>query len=121
MSALKYCAIYDKAICHFESMGIDSFLIPLKGNPWSHNYSQVIISKIIENNKNNMLDTVKKYIQLGGDIKKVAKEMYQHENTIRYRLERLKEILNFTGSDMEFFCELSLAVKIYLIENREGL
>lgn len=121
MSALRYCTTYGEDISSFSDMGVDRFLIPCRGNRWGENYSRSIIDKIIENNKNNMFDTVKNYVVLGGDIKEVAKAMFQHENTIRYRLERLKDILSYKGSDMEFFCELSVAMKIYLNEEKHKL
>lgn len=46
-----------------------------------------------------------------------SRELSVHENTVRYRISRIKELLNFHGSDMELFHTLDVAHKIYILKN----
>jgi sugar diacid utilization regulator len=60
----------------------------------------------------DLLKTLNAYIRNDGDLKKTAAEFFQHINTTRYRLEKIKELLNMEGLNYKFFEEVSTAIKI---------
>ncbi|HPL54050.1 MAG TPA: helix-turn-helix domain-containing protein [Bacillota bacterium] len=41
--------------------------------------------------------------------------MHQHENTIRYRIFKIKELLNMVNKEIDFYAQLYLMAKIYKI------
>ena len=52
----------------------------------------------------------------GGDIAKAGELFGCHQNTIRYKLARMRELVNCEAtSEHDFFINLSLAVRIYLL------
>jgi len=72
--------------------------------------------------KNGRLkETVLAYVKNDGDINETAKELYQHQNTIRYRINRVKQLLGFEEENIQFFENISLAYKIYNIIYNEQL
>ena len=62
-----------------------------------------------------LLQTAIVYVKLGGNIKNTAKSINLHENTVRYRINKIKEIFNTTNSEFEFYEELALGIKLHLI------
>lgn len=59
----------------------------------------------------NLIKTVELYLNNNGDYKKTAKELDQHENTIRFRISKAKSLLGMEYSHYKFVEEVSLALK----------
>lgn len=64
-------------------------------------------------NDSELLQTLSVYFDCLGNITQTAKTMYIHRNTIVYRLEKIKEILNTTLLNAEENFNFQLALKIY--------
>ncbi len=69
-----------------------------------------------QSNNTTLLETVVAFVQNEGEIKATAKAMVQHDNTIRYRLSKVRSLLAIEGSDSVLYERLSIAVKLYLLE-----
>ena len=70
----------------------------------------------IENNS-HLLNTLQVYIETNCDLTATAEKLSQHKNTIRYRLNKIKDL---TGLDYKNFTDLeqlSLALRIYQCRN----
>ena len=63
----------------------------------------------------DLLNTLDEYFLSLGNVSLTAKRMYIHRNTIIYRLEKIKEILQTDLKDPEKNFNLQLALKIYRI------
>lgn len=99
----------------YGKIGVYQFLFPFAGNREMTRYAKDILEPIeyydIENN-GNLLETLSHLVQLDGDIIATAETLCQHRNTIRYRLDKIKEL---TGLDYKRFSQLeqlSMALKI---------
>ena len=68
-------------------------------------------------NKSFLLETLISFVNHDGDYKKVSSELFQHENTIRYRILKVKSILNLDKSNIEFYEKISIGVKLHRIYN----
>lgn len=66
-----------------------------------------------------LMQTAVAYISCAGDIKESAKVMYVHENTIRYRINKLRNLLEESPSEFEFYKNLSLAINIYNLNHND--
>ena len=51
------------------------------------------------------------------DYKETAVSMFVHENTIRYRINRLKEMIPYGKSDMDFYETISVTAKIHKLKH----
>ena len=64
--------------------------------------------------RQDYLDTAIALVRAGGDIAKAAEIYGCHQNTIRYKLARMRELVDSaSASEQDFYIDLSLAVRIY--------
>lgn len=100
----------------YNNLGIYRLLLPHCSSRDFVLYSNYILDPIRDydaENETSFFETLLCYIQNDSDLKKTAVQLGQHENTIRYRLEKIHDIcgLNYRiNVDAE---QLSIAVKIY--------
>ena len=121
MEALASCEsqeIIDRNIIYYKDLGIYKLLMPLKNKPELKEFHDDIILPILEYDKTynkNLLETAICFVENDGDYKRTANNMYLHENTVRYRIGKIKEILNMQNKNLKFSEQLSIAIKIYKI------
>jgi hypothetical protein len=116
--AYKHSVTYHKDISFFHEIGINKIILPLLDNPWVLKYYDEMIKPLIEydsNHETELLTTAVKYVEHNGDIKAVAEELYQHGNTIRYRIDKINKILFKDYKSEHFYEELAMAVRIYTL------
>lgn len=73
------------------------------------------IAKLEEFDERNKMDLVKSlstYFQCNYNLSEAAKEMYIHRNTLTYRLDKIKEILNIDINKYNNLLKLQLALKL---------
>jgi hypothetical protein len=105
---------------HYTDIGIHQILMPFIDNDWIQEYSERILRPLIDYDTKyhtQILETAIAYIEKDQNIKRTAEALYQHDNTIRYRIKKMKEILDMTHLEGSFNEQLSIAVKIYLLRN----
>lgn len=118
--ALRYARAYKKDISFFHQIGINRIILPILDDPWVLKYYNEIIEPLIEYDKKNeteLLETAVKYVENNGDVKATAEELFQHGNTIRYRINRINRILSKNHKSEHFYEELALAIRIYVLRN----
>ncbi|SHJ24254.1 PucR C-terminal helix-turn-helix domain-containing protein [Clostridium cavendishii DSM 21758] len=116
--AYKYSITYNKDVSFFLKMGINKLFIPILDNPWVIKYYNEMIEPLIkydENNETELLKTAIKYIENNGDIKATAEELFQHGNTVRYRIDKINKIIKEHCQSEHFYEELAVAVRIYTL------
>lgn len=75
--------------------------------------NQLSALKVYDYRHNSMLyATLKIYLQKNCNVKATAEMLYTHYNTIIYRLDRIKQILNIELDDVEVQFALRLALKL---------
>ena len=72
-----------------------------------------------EEKENELLHTAVEYILSKGDTLKTAERLFCHKNTIRYRIGKLQEKLDPRANEKEFYQDLAMAIKIYLLLGRK--
>nr|WP_243157966.1 helix-turn-helix domain-containing protein [Aminipila terrae] len=56
-----------------------------------------------------------KFVENDGNYIKTAEALYLHKNTIRYRINKIKELHHMENSELNFYEQLSIAIKLYKI------
>lgn len=80
---------------------------------------QIFTDLLYELNDKNLLQTLEKYYENNQDINKTGKALYVHGNTVRYRLQKIKEI---TGYDTSVFEDnFKLYLLILYVKGRKQL
>lgn len=96
---------------HYREMGIYKLLLPYKDDPWLKDFSTDILTPIKDYDQGKLMETAEMYILQSGDIKKTSEALFQHINTIRYRLNKMQSLIGVT-SHGDFYEQLSVAIKI---------
>ncbi len=118
--AFKYSMIYKKNISFFYEIGINKIIMPIIDSPCVLKYYNEMIEPLIlydKNNETELLKTAVKYIENNGNIKATSEELFQHGNTVRYRINRINEIFNENCKIEHFYEELAVAIRIYALFN----
>lgn len=116
MFAYTHTLTTDNNISYFYRIGTSKILIPVLDNLWVKKYLNEMITPLLEYDKHNDVNLVKTaliYVENNGDIKLTAQRMFQHTNTIRYRINKIKKVLDENNYVQDFYHELSIAVKLY--------
>lgn len=114
--AFKYSKMYKKSISFFSEIGINKIIMPILENEWIIRYYKEMIEPIIDYDKEHeteLLNTAIKYVENNGDMKATAEQLFQHSNTIRYRIDRINKILSENCKTKHFYEELAVAIRIY--------
>lgn len=114
--AARFSRIYNNNISKFGGLGANKLILPILDDPWVKRYYEDIILPIMrydEKNDTQLLETAKIYIEKNGDIKATAEQIFQHGNTVRYRIDRIYKLLEKTNSPINYYEDLAMAIRIY--------
>lgn len=104
----------------FCETGSYRLLFHICTSPYAENYIHTILDPIEEYdsiNKASLMDTLEEYVKADCNITEASRSLSQHEQTVRYRLNRIFAITNLdrkSSSDME---QLVLACKLNMAKN----
>lgn len=101
---------------YYASLGIEIFLLTQMDSVAINSYYARYVKPIEEHDqkyRSNLLDTMVCYIKNDGDAKKTAAELFQHENTTRYKISTVKTLMNLEETHFQFYQHLLLSVRIY--------
>ena len=113
------CIIDCESIQSFGSIGLDQFLMPTRNDLWVKEYYNNILKILQEYDadyNSNLMETLVEYIKSEGDIQLTSKKCFLHNNTIRYRLGKIKEILNIE-QNADFYPQMYVFIRLYQIYN----
>ena len=116
-TALKYACFNNQYITKYDSIGIYKILFSIYDEAVAHDFYSHILDIIIDHdniNQSELLKTLIAYIKSDGDIKETSRILFQHENTVRYRLRKIKNLLDPFSVKYE-----SLAIAVHLYEMNE--
>lgn len=111
-------------IVNYSQLGMYSLLLQFKDLDEFKTLYYSIVNPILEYDKcsnSNLMSTLISFVDNDGDYKRVAKLLFQHENTVRYRILKIKSILNLEKSNVEFFEKISIGVKLHKIYSFSNL
>lgn len=118
MIASDFSRIRSRGVVNYDTLGSYKFLIPLKDRQEIADFHDEIIGPIQRYDtkyKQDLLNTVIRFIEAEGDLERTAKSMSLHKNTIRYRIGKTMDILGMQNKTVTFYEQLSIAVKFHRI------
>jgi len=116
--AIEYARLSKIDSAQFNEIGVYQLLMPLSNDSWVHSFYKDNINKLIDYDQihgTDLLETAIKFIENDGDIQQTAHDMFQHTNTVRYRL---KKIANIMGEDQlkgMAYEILAMVIRLYLV------
>ncbi len=116
------CQCEQRDCMTFRQIGIYRCLLPLDKNGRLYSEYQRFTGKIKaydESKHTELLATAICYVKHKGELEATARELYQHVNTIRYRLKRIMEITEEEiDVEEDFYVLLYIFVKLYILLER---
>lgn len=102
-------------ITHFEELGIIRLLSHMSLEQLDDYYKEylAVLIEYDEKNDTNFIETLHVYFQQNGDLNLTAEKLFQHANTLRYRLKKIEELLETDLKQLENRINLSVACKIF--------
>lgn len=113
--AIRVGKILSNNLTFYKDIGVYKIILPFINEYWIKDFYDNLIPPLQIYDKKNSTDFLKTaitYIENEGNIKDTSETLFQHENTIRYRINKIKEILKMEENN-SFYEELSMAVKIH--------
>lgn len=108
------CMADKKYYAEYTDIGAFQYLVPLQDSYALNQFASSLLEPILD--KEEFMHTLRIFIINNGDITATAIDCGCHQNTVRYRLSKIREL---TGSDkkteLEFYAEVSAAVRIFLL------
>ena len=95
--AAKLCG---KAALAARELGLYAYLFPMSENPFVCDRCRRVLSAIREydaQNHTNLEQTALVYVKENMEIAAAAKALFQHPNTVRYRLSKIQRIMRHGG------------------------
>ncbi len=103
-----------KAYTTYENIGAFQYLAPLANTQAMRTFSESFLQPLL--GREEYLFTCREWVFQKGDINATALSMNCHQNTIRYRLSKVKELLSAEEkTEAEFYGELSAALRVHLL------
>jgi len=107
----------ENQVLSFDSLGIIGLVTLPEDVEQMLSFSEQILKPLIEYEKQNsslkLIPTLECFLKNDCQIKKTAKDLFVHVNTLRYRLEKIQEICQFDLENAELKFQLFLAFKIF--------
>lgn len=107
-------------IIRYRELGITRLLSGLLGSSALEEFYNDVTKPILRfdmENNSCLFDTMLMFAAHNMDYKETAVSMFVHENTIRYRINRLKEMIPYGKSDMDFYETISVTAKIHKLKH----
>ncbi len=111
--ALKAAVAQNKSCCFYKDLGLYQIVLGISEHSILDNLHTRYLKTIInydEKHNSNYLEILRYYIEFNSSVQQVADRTFTHRNTINYRINKIKEMLNSDLSSMEERCCIQLAL-----------
>lgn len=112
---------HEKQVTHYDDLGIFRILSYEELQPELQQFYKEILEPLVKYDKEKgteLIETLRKYFECAGNLKKISEEMFTHYNTVIYRIQRIKEI---TGVDLENYDDrLNFQISLKILEMQEN-
>lgn len=109
---------------HYDDLGIYRILSYEELKPELYKFYRETLEPLVKYDKekdSELIETLKKYFEYGGNLKRISQEMYIHYNTIIYRMQRIKEILGIDFENHNSMLNVQICLRVYdIIKNEKN-
>lgn len=108
-------------VSHFEDYSVYHLLDANINSAELEDFFYKCLGKIYEHDKLNgtsYISTLENYFYNNQNVSETSKAMFLHRNTLIYRIEKIKEILNTDLKSSEELLRIQIALKIFRILNK---
>ena len=95
----------------YKDIGIYKVIVPLKDEPHMVEFMQSYLRVMSA----EWLETARVFVQCNGSYDDAAEILKCHRNTVRYRISRVRELVDKGKTEFEFNQNLTMAVKLHML------
>ena len=120
--ASRAASIENRTAMTASELGMYAYLFPMSENPFVCEQCRRSLARIHEydaQNRTNLYSTAQVYVEQHMEIAGAAKALFQHPNTVRYRLQKIQKIMGMEDEAV-FLPMVSLTMSLLRILGEEG-
>ncbi|MGN8644895.1 PucR family transcriptional regulator [Gracilibacillus sp. HCP3S3_G5_1] len=124
VSEISHYYHFQMNVLSLEDLGIYQLLYYVPDNEEVNYYVEELIGSLIDydkKNQTNLIETLDLYFRHNRNMKKTAQALSTHYNTVVYRMERVKEILNKDLNDADHQLQVYLALKLINLRSMRNM
>lgn len=112
------CTLDEKRLVSFSDMGTDALLLPHCYSADYMDYYDHVLESLsqTENSSSALIDTLLAFVHYGGNIEMTANALFQHKNTIRYRMNKISTLLK-AENDIALNSTMYIFSRLYRARN----
>ena len=102
-------------VTHFKDLGLQRFLFGWFDSPRSRQLAVEFVKPLLEDDPHQraeLLPTLRAYLEAGSRLTPAAQALGIHRNTLRYRLDRVAQLLDLDLADPDVRLVLQLIVRV---------
>lgn len=104
-----------RSVTHFKDLGLQRFLFGWFDSPRSRDLAYEFIKPLLEDDRHQrseLLTTLRAYLEASSRLAPAATALGIHRNTLRYRLDRISQLLKLDLRDPDVQLVLQLVVRV---------
>lgn len=120
-TAMKMAMVTGKAVVRFEDMGFFKILFSIEDSEILSSYADEILGvleRYDQKHNSSYVDTLRSYIKNDRSLIRVAEDTFTHRNTVNYRIQNIKRLLECELKDSEDFFPYQVAFYIRNMEKK---
>lgn len=99
----------DEYVYYFNDYMIYNLVFTFISHDNMNDLIDISLMDFIRENNTEFVDTLKVYCKNNGDMQKTSAELHVHYNTLKYRLQKIKDLYSFDIFDHNFIVNLKLS------------
>lgn len=106
--------MHNNGLSYYEALTIDNWLYEFGDSKTLENYVNRIlkpIQKYESEQEIELLETLEYFVLYEGNYKKIAEKLHLHENTVRHRLDKVKELTGLSHKRVSFYTTINLVLR----------
>lgn len=110
------------SIFFYDQIGIYRLLFSISSNNEAADFCNKYIQPLQQYDKQhhaNLIETLQMIINCGWNLKQASDLLFLHYNSVKYRFQKICDILEIDLRDNSRHTEIELALKIYLIQEKQ--
>lgn len=119
--ALHFSSIQNKELCYWDDLGYEKVMYFMRTTSLFADYHLNFLRPLFRydhENDTNLLKTLHVYLQTFFSLKESGEQLHLHPNTVKYRINKIEEILELKVDDSRHYINLTFGLHYYLYKTK---
>lgn len=119
---LGYTLRWFDRILFYRDMGLYRMLTPIAANPETQDFCERFLKPLEDYDRENgreLMDTLQEIVLCGWNLKKASENLFLHYNSMKYRYNKIRTIMNLDFDDHANRLMTEIAIVVYMMNRRQ--